>query len=71
MLFTHQTAETEIESITARPYAQLEVHQLFVGGDWLARAGFTINLGTGFVLEDRGPRVVLKGRFEWRGSRKP
>jgi hypothetical protein len=41
------------------------VHQLFAGGDWEVREGFSINLGVGFDLGDRGPGVVLKSRFEW------
>jgi hypothetical protein len=62
----------EIESITARPYAQPEVHQLFVGGDWEVTDGFSINLGAGFDLTDRGPGLVLKSRFEWHwGPRTP
>jgi hypothetical protein len=55
----------EVESITARPHAQPEVHQLFVGGDWEVTGGFSINLGVGFDLTDRGPGLVLKSRFEW------
>ena len=62
----------EIESISARPHAQPEVHQLFAGGDWQVKPGFSINLGTGFELGDRGPGVVLKSRFEWHwGSPNP
>ena len=55
----------EIESITARPYFQPEVHQLFLGGDWQARPKFLVNLGFGFDLGDRGPGIILKSRFEW------
>lgn len=55
----------EIESITAHPYFQPEVHQLFFGGDWEARPKFSVNLGLGFDLGDRGPGVILKSRFEW------
>jgi hypothetical protein len=55
----------EIESISARPHAQPEVHQIFLGGDWEVSDGFSINLGTGFDLTDRGPGIVLKSRFEW------
>jgi len=55
----------EIESISARPHAQPEVHQIFLGGDWEVTDGFSINLGTGFDLTDRGPGIVLKSRFEW------
>jgi hypothetical protein len=54
-----------IESITARPHAQPEVHQLFVGGDWEVRDGFSVNVGVGFDVGDRGPGVILKSRFEW------
>lgn len=55
----------EVESITTRPHAQPEVHQLFAGGDWDVKPGFSINLGVGFDLTNRGPGVVLKSRFEW------
>jgi hypothetical protein len=55
----------EVESISARPHAQPEVHQIFLGGDWEISDGFSINLGTGFDLSDRGPGIVLKSRFEW------
>jgi len=55
----------EIESINVRPRAQPEVHQLFAGGDLRARPGFSVNLGVGFDLGDRGPGVVFKSRFEW------
>jgi len=55
----------EIESINVPPRAQPEVHQLFVGGDWDLRPGFSVNLGTGFDLGSNGPGVVLKSRFEW------
>jgi hypothetical protein len=55
----------EIESFNVRPRAQPEVHQLFVGGDWNAGPMFSLNLGVGFDLGDRGPGVVLKSRFEW------
>ena len=62
----------EIESISARPHGQPEVHQMFVGGDWEVKPGFSINLGAGFDLTDRGPGVVLKSRFEWHwGTHKP
>lgn len=62
----------EVESITTRPRAQPEVHQLFVGGDWEVTPGFSINLGSGFDLGDRGPGLVLKSRFEWHwGSQTP
>jgi hypothetical protein len=54
-----------IESITARPRAQPEVHQLFVGGDWEARPKFIINFGLGFDLGGKGPGIVFKSRFEW------
>jgi hypothetical protein len=30
---------------------------------------FTINLGVGFDLGDRGPGIVLKSRFEWHWGR--
>jgi len=55
----------EIESISAHPYFQPEVHQLFVGFDWEAASQFTINFGLGFDLGDSGPGVILKSRFEW------
>jgi hypothetical protein len=55
----------QIESINVSPRAQPEVHQLFVGGDWDVKPGFSINLGTGFDLGGKGPGVVLKSRFEW------
>ncbi len=55
----------EIESISAEPYFQPEVHQLFLGGDWEASPGFLINMGVGFDLGERGPGIVLKSRFEW------
>ena len=55
----------EIESINVPPRAQPEVHQLFVGGDWELRPGFSVNLGLGFDLGSNGPGVVLKSRFEW------
>ena len=62
----------EIESISAQPYFQPEVHQLFLGGDWEARPEFSINMGLGFDLGDRGPGIILKSRFEWHwGDRKP
>ncbi len=55
----------EIESINAQPWLQPEVHQLFVGGDWEPRPGFSINMGLGFDLGDGGPGIILKSRFEW------
>jgi hypothetical protein len=55
----------EIESINVPPRGQPEVHQLFVGGDWQLRPGFSVNLGTGFDLGSSGPGVILKSRFEW------
>jgi hypothetical protein len=55
----------EIESISAEPYFQPEVHQLFLGGDWEATPKFLINMGFGFDLGERGPGIVLKSRFEW------
>jgi hypothetical protein len=55
----------EIESINVAPRAQPEVHQLFAGGDWELRPGFSVNLGVGFDLGGAGPGVVLKSRFEW------
>ena len=62
----------EVESISARPFAQPEVHQIFLGGDWRLTPGFSVNLGAGFDLGDRGPGVVLKSRFEWHwGSPRP
>jgi hypothetical protein len=54
----------EIASIKVSPRAQPEVHQLFLGGDWDARPGFTINIGGGFDLGNRGPGFVLKSRFQ-------
>ncbi len=60
-----------IESINVVPRAQPEVHQLFVGGDWELRPGFSLNLGTGVDLGDKGPGVILKSRFEWDWKRKP
>jgi len=55
----------EIESITLRPHALPEVHQLFCGGDWEVGPVFKVNLGVGFDLAGRGPGVVMKSRFEW------
>jgi hypothetical protein len=55
----------EIESINVPPRAQPEVHQLFAGGDWDVRPGFSINIGGGFDLGNRGPGFVLKSRFQW------
>jgi len=55
----------EIESLNVRPRAQPEVHQLFLGGDWRVTPIFSVNLGTGFDLGQRGPGIVLKSRFEW------
>ena len=55
----------EIESINVIPYAQPEVHQLFLGGDWELTPGFSVNLGVGFDLGTNGPGIVLKSRFEW------
>ena len=55
----------EIESINVPPRAQPGVHQLFAGGDWEARPGFSINLGCGFDVGGKGPGVVLKSRFQW------
>jgi hypothetical protein len=54
-----------IESINARPRAQPEVHQLFVGGDWEAAPKLSVNLGVGFDLGGRGPGVIIKSRFEF------
>jgi len=62
----------EIESITVRPHAHPEVHQLFLGGDWKLGPVFSLNSETGFDLAGRGPGVVLKSRLEWdwrRGTR--
>jgi hypothetical protein len=59
----------EVESITARPHTQPETHQVFLGGDWEVKPRFTINLGVGFDLGDRGPGIVLKSRFEWHWGR--
>ena len=55
----------EIESVNIPPRAQPEVHQLFAGGDWDARPGFSVNVGCGFDLGSRGPGIVLKSRFQW------
>ena len=55
----------EIESINASPRAQPELHQLFAGGDWELKPGFSVNLGTGFDLGSNGPGIILKSRFEW------
>ena len=55
----------EIESINVRPRAQPEVHQLFFGGDWRVTEIFSVNLGTGVDLGQRGPGIVLKSRLEW------
>lgn len=60
----------EIESITSRPHAQPEVHQIFVGGDWEADESFIINFGAGFDLGGRGPGIVAKSRFEWHWGRR-
>jgi hypothetical protein len=54
-----------IESINVPPRAQPEVHQLFMGGDWELRPGFSVNLGAGVDLGGNGPGVILKSRFEW------
>ncbi|HEY3835976.1 MAG TPA: hypothetical protein VGL72_05375 [Bryobacteraceae bacterium] len=55
----------EVESINVSPRAQPETHQLFLGGDWEFNPGFSINLGAGFDLGDRGPGLILKSRLEW------
>jgi hypothetical protein len=55
----------EIDSINVAPRAQPEVHQLFWGGDWQMTDMFSVNLGIGFDLGDRGPGVILKTRLEW------
>ena len=64
----------EIESINVRPRAQPEVHQLFLGGDWVpneqAVPVSSVNFGVGFDLTSRGPGVVLKSRLEWDWHRK-
>jgi hypothetical protein len=60
-----------IESINVRPRAQPEVHQIFLGGDWEARPGMTVNLGAGFDLGGRGPGLVLKSRLEWDWGKRP
>ena len=60
----------EIESLTARPHAQPEVHQIFLGGDWEAAESFSINFGVGFDLGGRGPGVIAKSRFEWHWGRR-
>jgi hypothetical protein len=61
----------EIESVTVNPRFQPEVHQLFCGGDWDVRPGFSVNLGVGFDLGNRGPGVVLKSRLEWDWGTRP
>jgi hypothetical protein len=60
----------EIESfnVTPRP---AQVHQLFVGGDWLVQPKFLINMGLGFDVSGAGPGIVLKTRFEWHLGGKP
>ena len=55
----------EIESINVSPRAQPEVHQVFAGGDWELKPGFSVNLGAGFDLGSNGPGIILKSRFEW------
>jgi hypothetical protein len=60
----------EVESITAHPHAQPETHQMFLGGDWEVDPRFTINLGLGFDLAERGPGLILKSRFEWHRGHK-
>jgi hypothetical protein len=60
----------EVESLTARPHAQPETHQIFLGGDWEVKPRSTINLGVGFDLGGRGPGIVLKSRFEWHWGRR-
>jgi hypothetical protein len=55
----------QVESINVPPRAQPEVHQLFLGGDWVAKPGFSVNFGTGFDLGSRGPGIVVKSRLEW------
>jgi hypothetical protein len=60
----------EIESVTARPYFQPEVHQLFLGGDWKLKPQFMVNLGLGFDVSDRGPGFIIKSRFEWHNNSK-
>lgn len=55
----------EVESLNVPPRAQPEVHQIFLGGDWDAKPGLTVNLGCGFDVGSRGPGIVLKSRFEW------
>jgi hypothetical protein len=61
----------EIESISVRPRAQPETHQLFAGGDWELNPCLGVNLGIGFDLGSRGPGIVLKSRFEWHWGRRP
>jgi hypothetical protein len=58
-----------IESVTTHPHADPVVHQLFAGGDWQVKNEFSVNLGIGFNVGDRGPGVVLKSRFEWHWGR--
>jgi hypothetical protein len=55
----------QIESLNVPPRAQPQAHQLFFGGDWELKPGFTVNLGTGIDVGGKGPGVVLKSRFEW------
>jgi hypothetical protein len=59
----------EVESINVSPRAQPQVHQLFLGGDWQAAPGFSVNLGAGLDVGANGPGVVLKSRFEWHWGR--
>jgi len=61
----------EIESINVPPRAQPEVHQLFLGGDWHPGPVFSVNMGVGFDLGDRGPGAVVKTRFEWDWKKNP
>jgi hypothetical protein len=61
----------EIPSVNVPPRAQPQVHQLYVGGDWEVKPGFSINMGIGFDLGSNGPGVVLKSRFEWDWGKGP
>jgi hypothetical protein len=58
----------EVESITARPYAQSETHQIFLGGHWDPRPKFSINMGVGLDLTSRGPGVVLRAASSGTGE---
>jgi len=48
----------EIPSINVPPRAQPQLHQLFAGGDWAIRQGFSVNMGIGFDLGSNGPGLI-------------